>query len=97
MNKKKSRPPLFALGTIFITPAARDQLARNGIEPMKLLVRHVTGDWGDVPPEDAAANTKALYSGCRILSSYRISEQVRIWVITEALRESTTLLLPDDY
>lgn len=97
MNKKKSRPPLFSLGSIFITPAARVQLARHGIEPMKLLRRHVTGDWGDVSSEDAAANTKAIDSSCRILSSYRISEQVRIWVITEACRETTTLLLPDDY
>lgn len=97
MNKTKSSSPLFPLGRLFITPAAQAQLLRHGIEPMSLLVQHVTGDWGEVPPEDAAANMQALNFGFRILSSYHITEQVRIWVITEADRASTTLLLPGDY
>ena len=64
---------------------------------MALLRRHVTGDWGDVPEEDRLSNEQALIHGDRLLSSYRIRESLTVWIITEADRSATTLLLPDDY
>ena len=66
---------------------------------MSLIQRHVTGDWGDVCAEDADANEQALLTGARLLSSYRSSpvEAVKVWIITEADRSSTTILLPEEY
>lgn len=61
------------------------------------LARHVAGDWGDVSTEDARANELALIGGERILSAYRLVNGERIWIIAEADRSSTTVLLPDEY
>jgi len=60
------------------------------------LGRHVRGDWGDVDAEDRAANDRALREGTRVLSSYRAGG-VKFWVITEADRSATTVLLPSEY
>jgi hypothetical protein len=62
-----------------------------------LLLRHQFGDWGSVPSEDADANREAIETGCRILSSYYLNPDERVWIITEADRSVTTLLLPDEY
>jgi hypothetical protein len=59
--------------------------------------RHAAGDWGDVPPEDARENEHALRRGFRVMSSYPLSGGVRVWVITEADRSSTCILLPAEY
>ncbi|MFD2112545.1 hypothetical protein [Thiorhodococcus fuscus] len=64
---------------------------------MSLLQRHVQGDWGDLTTEDFEANRLALREGFRLLSSYRISDGVKVWIITEADRSVTTVLLPEDY
>ena len=61
-----------------------------------LLERHRTGDWGDVPEEDARENEVAVRYGFRVLSSYRVAGE-RLWVITELDRSVTTLLLPSEY
>ena len=87
---------LFPLGCTHITPAARDLLAAAGISPAALLARHVAGDWGDVPPEDARENALSLRAGFRLVSSYPVGDG-RIWIITEADRSSTLLLLPSEY
>ena len=87
---------LFPLGFTHITPAARDLLAAVGIAPAALLARHVAGDWGAVPPEDARENALSLREGFRLVSSYPVGDG-RIWVITEADRSSTLLLLPSEY
>lgn len=97
MNIHKSNPPLFRLGDIYITPGAQAELAAHGINPATLLERHVTGDWNDLPPVDARANREAIIGGARIFSSYHITPKIRIWLITEAGQESTTLLTPQDY
>ena len=86
----------FALGDVVATPAALALLEQHQILPLPLLGRHLAGDWGDVPPDDADANEAALSSGGRLLSSYRVGD-ARVWVITEADRSSTTLLLPSEY
>ncbi len=88
---------LFPLGDLVATPGALSVLEKNGVVPIRLISRHMKGDWGDVPPEDAAANTDAVRIGARVLSSYSLPDRARIWIITEADRSSTTLLLPEEY
>jgi len=86
----------FPLGQIVATPGALALLDRGGVNAAELIRQHQSGDWGNVPPEDAEENELAIVQGYRILSSYLIAEE-RIWVITEADRSSTTLLLPEEY
>lgn len=88
---------LFPLGQIVSTPGALNLLKRHGMSPMLLLFRHVRGDWGSLDPEDAAANHAAVSGGDRILSSYPIDGDDRVWIITEWDRSVTTLLLPCEY
>jgi len=85
----------FELGSTYITANARNVL--NPTDVMIALQRHVRGDWGDVSREDAAENELSLTAGFRILSVYHDSNQVKFWIITEADRSVTTVLLPDDY
>ena len=86
----------FPLGRVVATPGALELLSSAGMTPDPLLIRHVNGDWGDVPPEDAKENDLSLQEGFRILSSYPVAGE-RLWIITEADRSSTTLLLPSEY
>jgi hypothetical protein len=86
----------FPLGGILATPGALDALREAGENPLNLLSRHASGDWGELDPHDRRENVLALKNGWRILSSYPIGEQ-RVWVITEADRSVTTILLPEDY
>ena len=86
----------FPLGRIVATPAALDACAEAGISPARLLARHVAGDWGDVPPEDARENELSVAQGFRVLSSYAAGEE-RLWIITEADRSSTCLLRREEY
>jgi hypothetical protein len=87
----------FPLGQVVATPGALAALDEAAVNAWDLLRRHQQGDWGNVPPEDAEENARSVVNGWRILSSYPVSENHRIWVITEADRSSTTLLLPDEY
>jgi hypothetical protein len=61
------------------------------------LTRHANGDWGEVDEHDRKANEYALEHGLRVLSAYTLSSGERIWIITEADRSSTCLLLPKEY
>ena len=63
----------------------------------RLSDRHVHGDWGTIHPGDKGANEQALQDGDRIFSVYTTSKGVKLWVITEADRTSTCILLPDEY
>ena len=85
------------LGHIVATPGALEALRDADISSAHLLMRHVSGDWGSVSRSDAKANDAALIHGDRVLSSYVLSTGVTIWIITEADRSATTLLLPEDY
>lgn len=88
---------LFALGEVVATPGALELLERAAVNGCDLLLRHQCGDWGSVPPPDADANRDAVTNGFRILSSYYVTADERIWIITEADRSVTTLLLPKEY
>ncbi|ASF48405.1 hypothetical protein [Methylovulum psychrotolerans] len=88
---------LFEPGQVVATPGALDTMKTNGCQSLDLLIRHLAGDWGVVPEEDAQTNQEALSEGSRILSSYPMPNGARIWVITEADRSSTTFLLPEEY
>lgn len=89
---------LIPLGRVVATPGALDALEVTGTDALELLRRHASGDWGEVPPEDARENERSVRNGWRVLSSYPIGESwERIWVITEADRSSTCILLPEDY
>ncbi len=84
------------LGRIVATPGALKLLAATGTDPVELLSRHQGGDWGDVPPADARENRYSLKHGFRVISSYPVGES-KVWIITEADRSSTCLLLPEEY
>ena len=88
----------FELGRVVATPGAVLTMNLAGVfYPAELLDRHASGDWGDVPPEDARENELSVREGYhRIISAYPVGEG-RVWVITEADRSATTLLLPSEY
>lgn len=89
--------PKFPLGKIVSTPGALDALKDSGQTPFEFLSKHLEGNWGIVDDEDKQANDDALIHGERLLSAYITSKGIKIWVITEADRSSTCLLLPDEY
>lgn len=91
------RVPLFSLGMVVATPGALQALEDAGQEPEEFLNRHDRGDWGEVPEADKHENDFSLQHGFRILSAYTTKAGERIWVITEADRSATTILLPDEY
>lgn len=114
---KPGSTPRFASGRVVATPGALALMHATNSNPFVLLAKHVTGDWGEIDPEDVVTNEDALEHGLRVLSVYRLPLQVvvkkgaaptqplqdadehdnRIWLITEADRSVTTLLLPEEY
>ncbi len=91
-------PPLFPLGRVVATPGALSALEEAGVDALGLLRRHQSGDWGDLDAHDRRENAKSVKNGWRILSSYRLGEDVsKVWVLTEADRSSTCVLLPREY
>jgi hypothetical protein len=91
---------LFPTGAIVATPAALRALRDAGTAPLPFLARHARGDWGDVCPEDARENALSLVRGFRLFSVYRYDParpEAKVWIITEADRSSTCVLLPSDY
>ncbi len=95
--QQTERKPLFDLGQLVATPGALAALEKTGQNAMEFLSRHVRGDWGDLPKEDMDENQLSLAKGFRLLSSYCTTAGDKIWVITEADRSHTTLLLPEEY
>jgi len=88
----------FPLGCIVATPAALDALMQNGESAHALLMRHVTGDFGVVCKEDWTANDQAIAHGERVFSAYMLKDgKTKLWVITEADRSSTCVLMPEVY
>lgn len=84
----------FNPGQILATPGALETFDSQTLA--ECLLRHLNGDWGDVPPEDVRENELSLKNGFRLLSAYELP-QGRLWIITESDRSATTLLLPSEY
>src|SRR2546423_8881573 len=87
----------FALGQTYVTPGAEEALMIAGQTGIEFLRRHMSGDWSELSDDDAQKNEFSLREGFRVLSAYRTATGQRLWIITEADRSSTTLLLPSEY
>lgn len=85
----------FSLGQTVITPTALAMLP--ACQAAEALMRHAHGDWGEVSSDDAAENRESLRLGGRLLSAYSTREGIQFWIITEANRSTTTVLLPEEY
>ena len=96
MNQQLIQPQ-FALGRIVATPAALDAIQNSGQTPDFFLDKHVQGDWGSLCQDDRQANDEALGTGTRLLSAYKTLKAGWIWIITEADRSVTTIMLPSEY
>lgn len=95
--RRRPDKTLFPLGKLVATRGAIDLLHQLELSPFKFVERHWQGDWGDLDPDDIHANNEALQTGARLLSSYRINPCDTLWIITEADRSCTCILLPEDY
>jgi hypothetical protein len=84
------------LGRIVATPGALNLLMDAGESPFDYIARHAAGDWGELCAFDRRQNQIALRYGYRVLSSYDVPAG-RVWIITEADRSVTTILLPEEY
>ena len=87
----------FSPGQLVATPGALDTCEKAGVIPFHYLLRHVRGDWGTLSAEDKKANEDALIYGNRLLSAYVLPTGEKIWILTEADRSSTLMLLPSEY
>ena len=92
-----SKQPAFELGQIVATPGALAAIKKAGQQPGEFLTRHINRDWGDLDEEDRNENEYSLERGFRLLSAYKTNAGDRLWIITEADRSVTTLLLPEEY
>ena len=85
----------FELGSLLITSNAQSRL--DPADVLEAIHRHSIGDWGELDDEDEAENELSLKEGFRLLSSYTDRNNTKFWIITEADRSATTVLLPEDY
>jgi hypothetical protein len=89
---------LFLPGQVVATPGALEAIQASGEPAYDFLMRHLTGDWGELSDTDKAENELSVREGFRILSAYTLSSDgTKFWIITEADRSVTTFLLPDEY
>lgn len=88
---------MFALGRVLATPGAIAALRRNRADSAAFLARHLQLDPGLLDAHDQLANLRAVQEGMRILSVYQLADGTRLWLITEADRSATILLLPEEY
>ena len=94
--------PLFPVGQVLRTHGACEALSvdfkdKSPVLTLMLLARHMSGDWGDICPEDKGVNKDSLKHGGRIMSVYKLFSGPTVWIITESDRASTTVLLPSEY
>ena len=95
LSSKAEKRITFPLGTVVATRGAMEELADE--ERFDALARHAKGDWGTVCADDWAENELSLKEGARLLSVYRSNTGKNFWIITEADRSATTILLPEEY
>jgi hypothetical protein len=96
-DKRDGLKPIFTLGRAVATPGALTAIEKSGQQPREFADRHISGDWGEVPPEDIKENEFSPRHGFRLLSAYRTGIGEKLWVITEADRSSTCILVPEEY
>lgn len=89
--------PRFPLGLVVATPGALRALEESVEGAFDFFYRHASGDWGELDEEDRRENELSLREGLRLLSAYRLKSGEKLWIITEADRSVTTLLLPEEY
>ena len=90
--------PLFTLGQVVATPGALAAIGVSGDDLSTFLARHQAGDCGDIDAHDRRENQLSLEQGFRLMSAYTLSiTGAKIWIITEADRSSTCILLPEEY
>ena len=87
----------FSLGQTYITPGAEEALQIAGQTAIEFLRRHMSCDWGELSDDDVQENEFSLREGFRVLSAYRTAKGQKLWIITEADRSATTVLLPAEY
>ena len=92
--KEKPRKT-FLLGQLCATPGALEDV--HSEDRLNALIRHSQGDWGECGSDDWQANEEALETGSRLFSVYRDRTGTKFWIITEADRSTTTILLPSEY
>ena len=96
----RNKTKLFPLGRTLMTNGVKEMLNEKTLVPKYytdyLLTRHRSGDWGEVDAEDGTSNDDSVKNGNRLLSVYSISGE-KVWIITEADRSTTTMLLPSEY
>ncbi|QIA03511.1 MULTISPECIES: hypothetical protein [Pseudomonas] len=93
----ESAKPMSELGALVITQGVDALMRAHRLDPFHYFGRHMQGDWGDVCDEDRQLNEDALIDGNRLMSVYNINAELKIWIITEADRSVTTILLPEEY
>jgi hypothetical protein len=94
---KTQNKVLFLLGQTVMTIGAKEALEDSNETPITFLSKHQTGDWGIIGKEDSQENEFSLKNGYRLLSAYLTANGEKIWIITEADRSVTTILLPEEY
>ena len=85
------------LGRVVATRGFVSFAEEHNIDALTIISRHLSHDWGDLDAEDKRLNDHAVKSGGRVLSAYKVTPDQKVWVITEADRSVTTLLLPEEY
>ena len=103
-NQETEQPKtlLFGLGKLFVTRGIHALMDEHNLDVTPYISRHQTGDWGEVCAEDAAENQRSLAQGFRLFSAYSFASDIggqtyKLWIITEADRGVTTVLLPSEY
>ena len=94
-RRLREEEALFHPGRLYFTPGAMDTLGKQ--DAMGAFARHLNGDWGQLCREDWIENELSLKEGFRLFSVYDAGDGTRFWVITEADRSATTVLLPSEY
>jgi hypothetical protein len=100
---EQNKPALFPLGSLYVTRGIQALMDEQGLDVSPYIARHQTGDDGDLDEEDKAENRLSLKHNYRILSAYHFSpandpnNKIKFWIITEADRSVTTVLLPSEY
>lgn len=97
MSEQATVQARFQLGQIVATPGALVAIEFARANALELIRLHASGDWGTVSESDKQANEFALVNGSRLLSAYTLADGTRVWIITEADRSATTILLPEEY